>query len=81
MFRLDVLQNQWLILSLLGGVVVLLGVVLWYLAEWRLPDVESPSGAERRRRPMPWVLIVVYVGLVGFAIVYVWAKWQSPPNW
>ena len=52
MFRLDVLQNRWLILVLLGGLVLVLGAVLAYLALWRREDRGNGVAAIRdiRRR-------------------------------
>ncbi len=44
MFRLDVLQNQWLLLALGLGVIFVLAMALAYTAIWR--PRQTPSGGE-----------------------------------
>ena len=57
MLNLDVLQNQWLILALFGGLAGALVIVLAYLAFWRVGGSpggaapEVPDGREGRARP------------------------------
>ena len=75
MFRLDVLQNQWLILTLVGGMAILLATVLLFVALWR-PRDEAP------RRPfMPWFLILLLGSALLFAAVYVTHAIVRTPNW
>ena len=85
MLRFDVLQDQWLILALVGGSALVLAVVLSYLALWRgrggaeESEADTPAPAEHGR--MPWILILIYAATVVFAIIYVLARAVEPPNW
>jgi hypothetical protein len=69
MFRLDVLQNQWVILALVGGLGLMGLVLLMYMALWRA------------RGRVPWILIVIWVAAVLYAVGYVTIQAQQPPNW
>jgi hypothetical protein len=69
MFRLDVLQNQWVILALVGGLGLMGLVLLMYMALWR---------AHGR---VPWILIVIWVAAVLYAVGYVTIQAQQAPNW
>ena len=82
MMRLDVLQAQWLWLALLGGSALVLAIVLAYLAIWRTGRngdgrAVTPSGSGKT----PWVLILVYVATLVFALGYVIMRAVVPPNW
>ncbi len=79
MFRLDILQNQWLILALGGGLFLVLAIITAYLGYWRTPRDEGGSTAGRG--PVPWVLILVYAAVPVFAIVYLIFRAIHPPNW
>ena len=87
MVNLDVLQNQWLILALFGGLAGALVIVLAYLAFWRVggspggaaPEVPAAEIGERGR--MPWVLILLYAAAVVYAVGYVVMKVLKPPTW
>jgi hypothetical protein len=46
MFRLDVLQYQWLILTLVGGTALVLIFLLAYVAAWRARDARGAAPAE-----------------------------------
>ncbi|MBE3070152.1 MAG: hypothetical protein IMZ66_07930 [Planctomycetes bacterium] len=86
MFRLDVLQNEWLLLALAGGTVLVLLVVLAYLALWRPREREAPAAGdagehEPGRAPVPWVLILVYAAVAVYVVVYTFSKVRNPPNW
>ena len=84
MFRLDVLQNQWLMLSLTGGIALILGMVLFLLMLWKPREEgksETPGESELAWRTFPWFLVVVYVGLILFAVVYVIHTAMVSPNW
>jgi hypothetical protein len=75
MFRLDVLQNQWLIFTLAGGAAILFATILLFVALWR-PRDEAP------RRPfMPWLIILLFGGTLLFAAVYVGRAILRTPNW
>ena len=85
MSRLDVLQDQWLILTLLGGLTLVLGVVLAYMAMWRR-DAQQASAAQTGdaaagSHRMPLVLLVIFVALGIFAVAYTVSKALNPPNW
>jgi hypothetical protein len=82
MFRLDVLQNQWLILALVGGLGLVFLVILLYRALWpgcreARADAAPPPGHGR----IPWFLIVVWVGMVVYGILYVIRQAMYPPTW
>jgi MFS superfamily sulfate permease-like transporter len=78
MFRLDVLQNQWLILALAGGTALVLVLVLAYLAVWR--GARGEAECEQPRR-IPWVLIIIYVVTLVYAIIYLAMTAANPPTW
>jgi hypothetical protein len=90
MFRLDILQNQWLILSLAGGLAAVLVVVLGYIALWRPRDLPPTSAttpgaatdgpaARARRGFVPWVLTVSIVALLAWAVAYTVMMIFIPP--
>ncbi|RPI60868.1 MAG: hypothetical protein EHM48_06540 [Planctomycetaceae bacterium] len=90
MFRLDVLQNQWLMLAMLGGAVALLTVVLAYVAFWRKrSDAVSDTGPDSPRQPLgawvrsfvPWILIGTFAFVAVWAVVYTIMIIKNPPNW
>jgi heme A synthase len=78
MFRLDVLQNQWLIVAMAGGTALILVIVLAYLAVWR--GARGGTDGDRPRR-MPWVLILLYAVTIVYAIIYVAMAALDPPTW
>jgi hypothetical protein len=88
MFYLNILQNQWLILALLGGVGLMLLFVLFYWPFWSGRDQAQPNGVDGQptaatphHRYMPWVLVVLYLATVIYALVYVFQNAAQPPNW
>jgi phosphoglycerol transferase MdoB-like AlkP superfamily enzyme len=74
MFRLDVLQNQWLIFTLIGGAAILSATILLFVALWR-PRDQAP------RHFMPWLLILLFGAAALFAAVYVAHAIARAPNW
>jgi len=74
MFRIDILESQWIVAALVGGTVLVLTMVLTYLAVWRL----SPESGEN---PVPWVLILTYVAMGVFITAYTLVMVFYPPNW
>ena len=80
MFRLDVLQNQWLFVALAGGLALVLGVALFCLAIWR-ERPQEPEASRPRRRVVPALLILAYVFAAIFVIVYTLIMARHPPNW
>jgi hypothetical protein len=83
MFRLNILQNQWLLLALAGGVVLTLAVILAYLMFWQprqRRDAAEPGARSEDGGISPF-LIAVFVSILGFAVVYVVLRTRVPPNW
>ncbi len=87
MFRLIVMQNQWLMMALLGGLALIGAVVLWYLDLWRQREPAGQGGAldqaplRRWIRFMPWLLIWLYVVALVWAVAYVLRMAGIVPNW
>jgi hypothetical protein len=92
MFGIDVLQYRWLWAAILGGSALVMGFVLAYFAFWRqreatpIDESAGPTGKEPGvlawlRSFVPWILIVVYVSFVIYAIAYTFAAAANPPNW
>ena len=91
MFRIEILQNQWLIEALIGGAALLLGVTLWYVAEWRprrtengkraQPEYEVNGDVGPGSSPLPGIIVFIYVGTAVCAVAYLIAKALNPPNW
>jgi hypothetical protein len=78
MLRLDILQDQWLLLALGGGLVLVLAFAVAYLGYWRKPSGQADAAG---RRPVPWILILVYVAIPVFAAIYLILHAMNPPNW
>jgi hypothetical protein len=86
MSGLEVLQNRWLILALLGGAGLVLGMALAYLALWRPRTAEgdrpvSEGGHESPEAPVPWFLVLTFAGVAAYAVIYVIVQAINPPNW
>ena len=91
MFRLSVLQSQWLILAMFSGVALVLATVLTYMMIWRPRKDNDRAVAESGYENystmrwyfsfMPWVLTLTFAGVIVFAIVYALMKIANPPNW
>ncbi len=91
MFRLDVLQYQWLILAMFSGMVLVLCTALTYMMIWR-PRKDNQQAVEESEYQgaslarwyfsfMPWILTLVFAGTIVFAILYAFFMIQFPPNW
>ena len=88
MFRLDVMQNQWLILALVGGAAMVLAFVLCYQASWRQRQrvIEYRNDADSNNwrfsfEHMPWGLMLFYISTLVFEVTYVIWSVLDPPNW
>jgi hypothetical protein len=73
-----ILHNQWLFLSLFGGLILVLTFVLGFMAMWQ---PRSEGGNLTTLKAIPWILILLYVFIVLFAIIYVVVRMFYPPNW
>jgi hypothetical protein len=94
-FRLDVLQNQWLLLALGLGVVFVLAMALACMAIWRprqapptagdgsapstAPPAELPAG-QWMRSYVPWILILTLLFVIAFIVIYTIMAASAPPN-
>jgi hypothetical protein len=91
MFNLNVLQNQWLMLALIGGTALMFTLLLAYPAIWRPRKEPSEDTAQEPTQPlsvlawlrsfMPWILIVVYAAAAVYVVIYTWMAAVNPPNW
>jgi ABC-type Fe3+-siderophore transport system permease subunit len=89
MFKLYVLQNRQLILTLGVGLVLVLSFFLSYLPMKRPRDPlryqssESPGPSTWREvwSCIPWILILVYVGTFIYSIIDIAWKSVHPPNY
>ena len=91
MFYLYVLQNQWIIMTLLAAVALVLIFCLTYQAMWHPRGVEGRSEQVKVTGPasffvwlksfVPWVIMLIVLGCVSFTVATVIAKAGSPPNW
>ena len=82
MFNLNVLQNQWLILALMSGVIVMLGVAMTYLMMWR-PRKETGEVITDLRslfHLLPLIVIILFICIVIYQITYVIIFALNPPN-
>jgi hypothetical protein len=82
MYQLSVLQNQWLILALFGGVVLMIGLVSAYMMMWR-PRIDAPepvSGGRALVRWIPWFLFALLISIVIFQFAYAIVLHFYPPN-
>jgi hypothetical protein len=77
MLHLNVLQNQWIMLALVMGAVLILALALWLVAYWRPRDGETA----RHRSPVPWILILTFAFCIIYVIVYTLMLAANPPNW
>ena len=91
MLHLYVLQNQWIIMSLLVGVALVLAMCLTYQAMWLPRRIEEQSEEIKVKdvksffiwltRFLPWILVLVIVATTAFTILKVIENAQIPPNW
>ena len=82
MFRLSVLQNQWLIMALMGGLILAFAVAMTYIMMWRprketgevITDVRSLFSL------LPLILIILFICILIYGIMYVIILSANPPN-
>lgn len=72
MYRLNVLQYQWLILALLSGIVLTLAIISTYLMMWRPrnPSGESITDGKALFKWIPWIVIILFISIVIYQTVY-----------
>jgi len=91
-FNLYVQQNQWLIVTLLAGVVLMILFCLTYLTMWRPREGEGDKErqVEGRRGTrlfrllsnfMPWPLLLVILIVSAFGIIQTIMAMTHLPNW
>lgn len=90
MFRLNIQQNQWILLALLGGIALMLLSILIYPATWKPRDTAVDENEAKKqvksfpewiRSFMPSFLIVLFVLLFVWGLIYMIQAVISPPNW
>lgn len=72
MFQYSIIQNQWLILALGGGLVLVLGIALSYIAIWqprRPSGRKSPQASKSTLQFIPWILVVTYVAILVYYLI------------
>jgi hypothetical protein len=90
-FHLYVLQHQWIVITLLIGLALVLVFCLTYQALW------LPRGTEERSETvkvkdvktffiwitqfMPWVIVLLILASVSFTVLKIMENAQIPPNW
>ena len=91
MLNLYVQQHQWIVITLLAGVALMLVFCLTYSAMWRPREEEEKSETIKVKgvgsflktflSVVPWVLILLALASVSFTVVTLLEKSCIPPNW
>ena len=91
MLYLYVQQNQWIVITVLSGVALMLLFCLTYQAMWLPRGEEGKSQTVKVKDSasffawmksfVPWVLIIFVLISVSFTILTVLSKAGRPPNW
>ena len=81
MFRLDVLQGQWLILAIVGGAALVLVFWVSYLARWSVSTRRDKVDHGHEQHRMPLLLTLLYVAAAAFTVIYTVKMILKPPNW
>ncbi len=77
MLHYQVLQSHWLLLSIFGSMILMVSLVLTYMAIWRprsgdegtvVPGSEGIS--DRWYHYIPWIIVLTYAAVFGFAVTY-----------
>jgi len=72
MFQYHIIQNQWLILALGGGLVLVLGIALSYIAIWqprRPPGRIEHQASKSTLQFIPWILVVTYIAILVYYLI------------
>ena len=87
---LNVLQSQWAVMALIGGIVLVLIIATSYLLLWRSREevrraiVEGEQKGTRLswfRSFFPWALLFFWIVVIAYAIGYVLYVAKNPQNW
>ncbi|WP_246044558.1 hypothetical protein [Geomonas ferrireducens] len=88
---LYVLQNQWLVMTLLCGVALVIATALVYQALWLPRGTEKKSEEIKVRGPasflawlrsfMPWIIILLFLACIAFTFFEISYNAGTPPNW
>ena len=91
MLNLYVQQHQWIVITLLIGVSLVLVFCLTYSAMWRPRGEEVKSETVKIKGPasliksflsvVPWVLILLVLASASFTVATLFTKACHPPNW
>lgn len=91
MLYLYVLQNQWIVITLISGAILMLVLCLTYQALWQPRGIEEKSEEIRVkdvrsfitwiRSFMPWVIILVILSSLTYTVVKLVETHRIPPNW
>jgi Na+/melibiose symporter-like transporter len=91
MLNLYVQQHQWIVITLLCGVSLVLLFCLTYSALWRPRDEEEKSETIDVKGPasfllsflsvVPWVLILLVMASASFTVLMLITHACNPPNW
>jgi type II secretory pathway component PulM len=90
-FNLYVLQNQWIVATLLAGVALTLLFCLTYSAMWRPREQEKQSESEEVKdvrafaraflSVVPWALIILALVTASYTVISLALRSCIPPNW
>lgn len=91
MLYLYVLQNQWIVITLLAGCVIALLFCLTYQALWLPRGLEEKSEKVEvkdvrsffvwLRSFMPWVVILLFLATAAYTVFEIAENHSIPPNW
>ena len=82
MFRIGVQSSQWVVITLIVSLVVVISLVLGYLAVWT-PRRDADEGAERfhLKSAVLWFLVLVDGGALVLGLIHTVTRIIKPPNW
>lgn len=91
MLYLYVLQNQWIVITLLAGSILTLLFCLTYQALWLPRGIEGKSEQIKvkdfrsfltwLRSFIPWVVILLFIASTAFTVFEIIENHSIPPNW
>ncbi len=87
MFNMTMVQSQYCIIAALGGITVTILLILGYLAMWT-PRIRKDGKYEGYNGGWkmiwnyhPWVILIIYLGIIVFEIWFLVYFAINPPNW